>query len=189
MKVMIEGSGRHVHITQEHLEALFGAGYKLESKKELSQPGQFASTARIDIEGPKGTIKNISILGPCRAFTQVELSFTDARSIGVSAPIRESGSIEGSAGATLHGPAGSVTINEGVIVAKRHVHFSPEDAAACGVADKQIIKVRTTGERSLIFDEVVARISPDFATSMHIDYDEVNAAACFGNAEGEIIVD
>lgn len=188
MKVTIEGSGRHLHITKEHLEILFGAGYELENKKDLSQPGQFASTARVDVEGPKGTLKNVSILGPCRPVTQIELSFTDARSIGVSAPVRESGDIAGSAGATLHGPAGSVTISEGVIIAKRHIHFTPEDAAACGVSDKQIIKVKVGGERALIFDEVVARVSPDFATFMHVDYDEINAASLFGAVEGEIIV-
>ncbi|MCL2588842.1 MAG: PduL/EutD family phosphate acyltransferase, partial [Oscillospiraceae bacterium] len=125
-------------------------------------------------------------LGPCRAQTQVELSFTDARILGVNAPIRESGNLAGSAGCTLVGPAGSVELKEGVIIAKRHVHVTPEDAEKFGVADKEIVQVITDGERALIFDEVVVRVSPKYATFMHVDYDEINAAALFGEVTGTI---
>ena len=187
-KVIIEGSGRHVHVTKEVLETLFGAGFELEVKKMLSQPGQFASNSKVDVVGPKGTIKGVSILGPCRPETQVELSFTDARVLGLSCPIRESGKIAGSAPCTLVGPAGSVDLAEGAIIAKRHIHFTPEDAEKFGIKDQQIVKVKVGGDRALIFDEVVARVSPKYATFMHIDYDELNAAALFGkDPVGEII--
>ena len=187
-KVIIEGSGRHVHVTKEVLETLFGVGFELEVKKMLSQPGQFASNSKVDVVGPKGTIKGVSILGPCRPETQVELSFTDARVLGLSCPIRESGKIAGSAPCTLVGPAGSVDLAEGAIIAKRHIHFTPEDAEKFGIKDQQIVKVKVGGDRALIFDEVVARVSPKYATFMHIDYDELNAAALFGkDPVGEII--
>ena len=188
MEVVIEGSGRHMHVTKEVLESLFGKGFELEVKKYLSQPGEFASNSRVDVEGPKGTLNGISILGPCRAVTQIELSFTDARQIGLSCPVRESGDIAGSAPVTLHGPNGSVSLTEGAIIAKRHVHFTPEDAEKIGVHDKDIIKVKVGGERALIFDEVVARVSLNYATFMHLDYDEINAASLFGIPTGEIIV-
>jgi len=188
MKITIEGSGRHVHIAKEHLEALFGAGYALEVKKPLSQPGEFASSARVDVSGPKGTIKSVVILGPCRAATQVELSFTDARVLGLDCPVRESGDIAGSAGCTLTGSQGSLELKEGAIVAKRHVHLTPEDAARAGVADKEIVRVRTAGTRALVFDEVVCRVSPKYGTAMHVDYDEMNAAGLGpGNNAGEIV--
>lgn len=186
-KIIIEGSGRHIHVTKEVLEQLFGKGFELEVKKYLSQPGEFASNSRVDVVGPKGTLKKVSILGPCRAFTQVELSFTDARVVGISCPIRESGNVEGSAPCTLIGPAGSVDLKEGVIIAKRHIHFTLEDAEAMGIKDKQILKVQVGGERGLIFDEVVARVSEKYATFMHIDYDEMNAAALFGDMTGVIL--
>lgn len=187
MQVTIEGSGRHVHVTKEVLEALFGAGYELEVKKYLSQPGEFASHSKIDVKGPKGEHKGVSIIGPCRAVTQVELSFTDARAIGLSCRIRESGDITGSAPCTLTGPAGSVDLKEGAIIAKRHVHLTPEDAERFGVFDKEIVQIKVGGERALIFDEVVARVSPKYATYVHIDYDEINAAALFGDVTGIIV--
>lgn len=187
-KIIIEGSGRHVHVKKETLEALFGAGFELEVKKELSQPGQYASFSKVDVVGPKGTLKGVSILGPCRNVDQIELSFTDARAIGVSAPVRESGDIADSAAVTLIGPAGQVDLSEGAIIAKRHIHFTPEDAASLGIADKEIVMVKVEGERALIFDEVVARVSPSYATFMHVDYDEINAASIFGtNPTGVII--
>ncbi|MBQ9980913.1 MAG: phosphate propanoyltransferase [Oscillospiraceae bacterium] len=189
MKVIIEGSGRHIHVTQEHLEALCGAGFQLDVKKELSQPGQFATSTKLDIVGPKGTLKGVSILGPCRKATQVEVSFTDARVLGVSAPVRESGDLAGSPGCTLVGPAGSVELAEGVIIAKRHIHFTPEDAASIGVVDKQIVSVAVEGERAGVLGQVVARVSPDYATFMHVDYDEMNGMAIFGkDPMGEVIV-
>jgi len=188
VKIIIEGSGRHVHITKEHLALLFGADYVLEVKKMLSQPGEFASGARLDISGPKGTIKGVSILGPCRKATQVELSFTDARVLGLDCPVRESGDVAGSAGCVLTGPSGSLELKEGAIVAKRHVHLTPEDAVAAGVGDKEIVRVQTEGGRALIFDEVVCRVSPNYATYMHVDYDEMNAAGLTPlNSAGEIV--
>ena len=184
-KVMIETSARHVHLTREHVDILFGAGHQLTNKKNLSQPGQFACEEKVEIVGEKGSIK-ASVLGPERAASQVELSLTDARSIGVKAPIRESGDIAGSGACKLVGPCGEVVLSEGVIAAKRHIHLTPEDAAEIGVADKQIVRVKTNGQRPLIFDDVVVRVSPKFARAMHIDTDESNAA--FGCNEGEIIL-
>lgn len=186
-KVTIEGSARHVHVTREVLGQLFGTGFELEAEKYLSQPGEFASNCRVDIVGPKGIIKRVRILGPCRAKNQVELSFTDARVAGIKCPIRESGDIEGSAPCTIIGPAGSVDLKEGVIIAKRHVHFTPEDAEAMGIRDKDILRVQVGGERGLIFDQVVARVSSKFATFMHLDFDEINAAALFNDMTGIIL--
>jgi putative phosphotransacetylase len=189
MKVMVETSARHVHVTQETLEKLFGAGATLTKKKELSQPGQFASMERITIVGPKGEMKNVSILGPVRKADQVELSLTDLRKIGIAAPVRESGDIEGTPGCKLIGPAGEVDIEKGVIAAKRHVHFTPEDAEKFGVKDKQIVSVEVGGEgRKLIFGDVVVRVSESYAAAMHIDTDESNAAGLPGTVEGEVIV-
>lgn len=183
--VIIETSARHIHLSREHVEILFGAGYTLTKKKDLSQPGQFACEEKLTIVGEKGTLK-ASILGPERSASQVEISLTDARSIGVKAPIRESGDIAGSGACKLVGPCGEVELTEGVIAAKRHIHLTPDAAAAFGVSDKQIVKVKTNGLRPLIFDDVVVRVSPSFAPAMHIDTDESNAA--FGVTEGEIIL-
>ena len=186
-KVEIEGSGKHCHVTRETLDTLFGEGFELEVKKMLSQPGQFATPHKITVVGPRRSTE-VTILGPCRKADQVELSLTDATSLGFSAPIRESGVISGSPGCKLVGPKGELEISEGVIIAKRHVHATPEDADNFGISDKQIIKVKTCGDRSLIFDDVVVRVSPDFATYMHVDYDELNAAALHSkNNMGEII--
>ena len=185
-KVLIETSARHIHLSQEHLDVLFGAGHQLTHKKDLSQPGQFACEERVTVVGPKKEIKNVSILGPVRKESQVELSATDARSIGLNAPVRESGVLEGSAPCKLVGPAGEVELEYGVIVAKRHIHITPEDAQAFGVSDKEIVKVKADSEgRSLIFDDVVVRVSPSYATAMHIDTDEANA--CGGATVGEIV--
>jgi len=185
--VIIEGSGKHCHVSKETLETLFGEGFELEVKKMLSQPGQYATPHKITVVGPRRST-DVTILGPCRNADQIELSLTDATSLGISAPIRESGDVAGSPGCKLVGPKGEVEINEGVIVAKRHVHITPEDAEKFGVSDKQIIKVKVSGARSLIFDEVVVRVSPDFATYMHLDYDEYNASALSrDNSVGEIL--
>jgi len=140
----------------------------------------------VDVVGPKGTIKGISILGPCRPVTQVELSYTDARILGLNCPLRESGNIAGSAPCTLVGPAGSVDLPEGAIIAKRHIHLIPEDAEAFGVSDKEIVRVKVQGDRALIFDEVVCRVSPKYASYMHVDYDEINAAGLFGEVVGTV---
>ncbi|MCI5802449.1 MAG: phosphate propanoyltransferase [Oscillospiraceae bacterium] len=187
-KVLIETSARHVHVSQEALETLFGKGAELTFKKALSQPGQFACVERVDVVGPKKTIPNVSILGPVRPATQVEVSLSDARTLGLAAPIRESGDVAGSAPCKLVGPAGEIEISEGVIVAKRHIHTTPEDAVKLGVSDKEIVgvKVETNG-RSLVFGDVVVRVSEKFATAMHVDTDESNAAACSGEVYGEIV--
>ena len=187
-KVQIETSARHVHVTQETLETLFGKGATLTPKKDLSQPGQFACAERIDVVGPKRTLSGVSILGPCRKADQVEISLTDARSIGVSAPIRESGDIAGTPGCKLVGPCGEVELTEGVIAAKRHIHMTPDDAKRFGVADKEVVSVKIdTPERSAVFGDVVVRVSDKFALAMHIDTDESNAAACGMSAYGEIV--
>ena len=186
MKFLVETSARHVHVTKETLETLFGAGFELTVKKPLSQPGQYASNERVTVVGPKKELANVSILGPCRSADQVELSATDARSIGIVAPVRESGDIAGSGACKLVGPCGEVELKEGVIVAKRHIHVTPEDAEKLGVADKEIVKVACGSEgRKLVFDDVVIRVSEKFATAMHIDTDESNA--CGGASEGEIV--
>ena len=184
-KVLIETSARHIHLSREHVEILFGAGYQLTKKKDLSQPGQFACEEKVTVVGEKGSLK-ASILGPERSASQVEVSLTDARSIGVKAPIRESGDVAGSGACKLVGPYGEVELTEGVIAAKRHIHLTPATAEEFGVADKQIVKVKTNGLRPLIFDDVVVRVNANFAPAMHIDTDEANAA--FGVTEGEIIL-
>ena len=186
-KVEIEGSGKHCHVSRETLDILFGDGFELEIKKMLSQPGQYATPHKVTVVGPKRSAE-VTILGPTRSADQIELSLTDATYLGFDAPIRESGSIEGSPGCKLIGPKGEVEIKEGVIIAKRHVHITPEDAEKFGIADKEIVKVKIHGDRSLILDEVVVRVSPDFATYMHVDYDEFNAASISeNNKHGEIL--
>lgn len=187
-KILIETSARHAHLSQADLETLFGKGAELHYIKELSQPGQYACEERVDVVGPKNTIARVSILGPTRPSTQVEVSLSDARTLGVTAPVRESGDTKGSAPCKLVGPKGEVELNEGLIVAKRHVHTTPEDAAALGVADKEIVGVKIEADgRSLTFGDVVIRVSPSFATAMHIDTDEANAAGCTGQVFGEIV--
>ena len=169
---IIETSARHVHVTQEHLEILFGKGYELTKKKDLSQPGQFACEERVTVVGPKKELAGVSILGPVRPATQVELSATDARSIGIAAPIKESGDIAGSGACKLIGPAGEVEISEGVIVAKRHIHLTPADAEELGVKDKDVVWVKVeTPERSAVLGDVVCRVSDNYARAMHIDTD------------------
>ena len=188
MEVLVETSARHVHVTQEVLETLFGKGYELTKKKDLSQPGQYACAERVDIVGPKKTLAGVSILGPVRPETQVELSLTDARSIGVAAPIRESGDIAGSGACKMVGPCGEVELSEGVIVAKRHIHMTTADAAAMGLTDKQVVSVKVPSNgRALIFGDVVVRVSDKYALAMHIDTDESNAGAIAPNTMGEII--
>ncbi len=185
--ILVETSARHVHLSEQDLATLFGAGATLTNKKDLSQPGQFACVERVEVVGPKSSLK-MSILGPTRKATQVEVSATDARSLGITAPVRESGDIAGSAGCKIIGPCGEIEISEGVIIAKRHIHLTPETAAERGVADKEVVCVKiTTPDRSLIFDDVVVRVSPSFAPAMHIDTDESNAAGISGNVDGEII--
>ena len=186
-KILVETSARHVHLSEEHIKVLFGENATLTHKKDLSQPGQFACEERVTLVGPKKEIKNVIILGPARPATQVEVSFTDARTLGVTAPVRESGEVAGSAGCKLVGPCGEVEINEGVIIAKRHIHMTPEDAEKLGVSDKEIVSVKIDSERTTIFGDIVVRVSPKFALAMHIDTDEANAACAFGACYGEIV--
>jgi putative phosphotransacetylase len=186
--VMVETSARHVHVTEETLEILFGKGYQLTKKKDLSQPGQFACEERVQVIGPKNSFPAVSILGPTRPADQVELSASDARSIGVAAPVRESGDIAGSGACKLVGPKGEVELKEGVIVAKRHIHMTPEDAENYGVKDKQVVSVKIDSpERSLVFGDVVVRVSPKFKLAMHIDTDESNAVMAGHDATGVIV--
>lgn len=185
--VEIEGSGKHCHVTRSTLDKLYGDGFELQVKKMLSQPGQFVTPHKVLLSGPRGS-SEISIIGPCRKADQIELSLTDARSLGFDPPIRESGDVANSPGCKLTGPNGEVDVAEGVIIAMRHVHLTPEDAAKFGIKDKQIVKVKVGGDRALIFDETVARVSPEYATYIHFDYDEINAAAISGaKPMGEII--
>ena len=188
-KVLIEVSARHIHLTREHVDILFGKGHQLTVKKELSQPGQFACEEKVRVEGKKSFFPGVSVLGPERSATQLEVSLTDARSIGVTAPVRESGDVAGSGGCKLVGPCGEVEIAEGVIAAKRHIHFNPEEAKEAGVEDKQVVSVKVDyNGRSLIFGDVVCRVSPKYALAMHVDTDESNAAALPGTVDGEIIL-
>ena len=185
---IVETSARHAHVPQETLEVLFGAGYQLTVKKNLSQPGQFASGEKITVIGSKGETK-MSILGPCRKANQVEISATDARSLGIAAPVRESGDIAGSGSCKLVGPAGEVELKEGVIVAKRHIHMTPADAAEMGVENGQIVQVliKNDNGRNLIFGDTVVRVSDKYALAMHIDTDEANAASCASPQMGVIV--
>lgn len=188
MKFIVETSARHLHVSRADLDVLFGEGFQLSNKKDLSQPGQFATNERVDVVGPKKTIPGVSILGPVRPETQIELSLTDARSIGLIAPIRESGDIAGTVGCKLVGPCGEVELTEGVIAAKRHIHMTPEDAAEMGVVDKQIVSVEVkSNDRTTVFGDVVVRVSPKYALAMHIDTDESNAAAVAPGTMGTVI--
>ena len=187
-KVLVETSARHVHGTREALDILFGEGYELTVKKELSQPGQFASNERVAVIGPKGSFPAVSILGPVRPENQVEISLTDARSIGVTAPVRESGDVAGSGACKLVGPKGEIELECGVIAAQRHIHATPEDAEKYGLQDKQIVSVKIDSNgRSLVFGDVVVRVSPKYALAMHIDTDESNAAGATPGLMGEIL--
>lgn len=185
--VQIEVSARHVHLDKESVEALFGVGHKLTPKRELSQPGQYLEEERVDVIGPKGSFKNVAVLGPEREHVQVEVSFSDAFALGINPPIRQSGDTKGSASVTLVGPAGEITIDEGAIVALRHVHMTPEDAERLGLVDNQIVSVEALTDRKLVFEDTVIRVSPKFRTRMHVDVDEAGAAHIAGFALGKII--
>ena len=187
-KVLVETSARHVHVSKADLETLFGAGYELTKKKDLSQPGQFACEERVQVIGAKGSFPAVSILGPTRPDTQLELSASDARSIGVVAPCRESGDVAGSGACKLVGPKGEVELKEGVIVAKRHIHATPADAEKYGLCDKQIVDVKVESDgRTLTFGDVIVRVNPNYALAMHIDTDESNAAFATPGMMGEIL--
>lgn len=171
--VMLEASGRHVHVTKEQAKILFGHG--LTPQRPLSQPGQFLAQERVTVLGPKGKFRNVAVLGPERKEAQVEISLTDGRELGITPPVRLSGDTKETPGATLVGPEGCVQLSQGVIAAQRHVHMTPEDAARFGIRDKQVVRLQVYTQRPVIFEDVVARVSKDFATAVHLDYDEANA--------------
>ena len=183
--VELEASGRHVHVTKEQALTLFG--HPLTPKRDLSQPGQYLANERVCVIGPKGEFANVAVLGPERPEGQVELSMTDARTLGISAPVRLSGDIKNTPGATLRGDKGTVTLAEGVIVARRHIHITPEDAKRMGVQDKQVVRLQTYTQRPLTFGDVVIRVSPSFATYVHLDYDEANACGFQNGDLGRIL--
>lgn len=187
-KVLVETSARHIHVSQEHLEILFGKGATLTNKKDLSQPGQYACVERLAVVGPKNQFPGVTILGPVRGATQVEISLTDARTLGIAAPVRESGDTKGSGACKLVGPCGEVELSEGVIVAKRHIHLTPADAEKFGVKDKEIVGLKVENDtRSIIFGDVVVRVNESFAAAAHLDTDEANAGALSGEVYGEIV--
>lgn len=180
-------SNRHLHLSQADLEALYGAGYQLNILKDLSQPGQYAAKETLTVVGPKGAIENVRVLGPVRKQTQVEVMRSDCFKLGISAPLRESGALAGSAPITIVGPKGSVYVSEGAIVAKRHIHMTPQDAAKYGVSDGQVVSFRTNGERGLVFDNVVCRVNQSYALEAHLDMDEANAAD-IRNGDGVFLI-
>lgn len=186
-KVVIGISNKHLHLSEKDLATLFGEGAHLTPYKELGQPGQFAAEERVDIIGPKGAFKGIRIIGPLRAQTQVEIAMTDARALGIDAPVRESGVLAGTPGVKLVGPAGEIDISEGVIVALRHIHLNPEQAQEAGVKDKDLVDVQTFGTRPLIFQDVLIRSGVTHEREMHVDTDEANAAGLANGQEIEII--
>ncbi|MDR1470541.1 MAG: phosphate propanoyltransferase [Spirochaetaceae bacterium] len=183
-KVEIGISNKHLHLSEADLAALFGAGHKLTLKKALKQPGQFAAEEQVDVVGPKGTLKGMRVLGPTRKESQVELAITDARTIGLQLPVRESGVLDGSPGVKLVGPSGEITLTKGAIVALRHIHLSPSQAVEAGVKDKDWVTVKTFGTRPLIFEDVLIRSGDVHTSEMHVDTDEGNAA---GLANGDLV--
>lgn len=183
--IELEASGRHVHVTKDQAVKLFGHG--LTPERPLSQPGQWVAKERVTVIGPKGEFQHVAVLGPERKEAQVEISLTDARTLGVKAPVRPSGDVQDSPGAVLRGPCGEVAISEGVIVAQRHIHITPGDAARFGVKDKQLVRLQTYTDRALVFGDVLVRVSPDFATRVHLDFDEANACGYQNGDLGRIL--
>jgi len=184
--IELEASGRHVHVTKEQAKTLFGHG--LTPKRPLSQPGQYLANERLTVVGPKGEFQNVAVLGPERKEAQVEISLTDGRTLGITPPVRLSGNVKNSPGAVLVGPKGRVSLQQGVICAKRHIHMTPEDAAKMGVKDKQDVRLQVFTDRPLIFEDVTVRVSQDFATFVHLDYDEANACAFQNGDLGRILI-
>ena len=184
--IELEASGRHVHLTKAQSHALFG--HSLTPKRPLSQPGQFLANERVTVKGPKGEFQNVAVLGPERKEAQVEISLTDGRTLGIQPPVKLSGSTEGSPGAVLTGPLGEIKLPQGVIAAKRHIHMSPEKAALLGISDKQTVRLQTYTQRPVIFEDVVVRVSPDFADYVHLDYDEANACGWKNGDLGRILL-
>lgn len=188
MNIPIEVSARHTHLSKEAVEALFGQNHQLTPKRELSQPGQFLCEERVNVIGENGILKNVAVLGPERKQTQVEISITDSIKLGIKSKIRESGDLEDTPGCVLEGPKGKYKIDSGLIISKRHIHMPPDDAKAMGVQSGQIVSVEVKSlDRSLIFNDVVVRVSDNFKLSMHIDTDEANALNANGEMYGNIV--
>lgn len=183
----VEASARHVHLTGEAVQALFGPGERLTCKRELSQPGEFLSDQRVRIVTPRGELANVAVLGPERAAIQAELSLTDCRALGLSAPVNLSGDLSGAADVYLIGPCGMVEAKGSAIVAKAHIHMTPADAAAFKVHDGEHVRVELPGARPVIFGDVVVRVKESFALAMHIDFDEANACLLGKGARGRIV--
>ena len=183
--VPLEASGRHVHVTKEQAKLLFGHG--LTAKRPLSQPGQYLANERVTVIGPKGEFTNVAVLGPERPEAQIEISLTDGRTLGITPPVRLSGDVKNSPGAVLQGPLGKMELSQGVIAAKRHIHMTPEDAARMGVKDKQNVRLQVFTDRPLIFDDLTVRVSDQFATFVHLDYDEANACGFQNGDLGRIL--
>jgi len=186
-KVLVETSARHLHLNQHDLDILFGEGAKLSKRRDLSQPGQYVSYEKVDLAGPRGVFKSLSVLGPVRKFTQVEISLSDAKFMGIDVPVRESGKLKGSAGCTLIGPVGKIDLIEGLIVMKRHIHVTPADAEKFDVSNREIVGVKIYSPRAAILGNVIVRVTKDCATIMHIDTDEAHACGVDDMAYGEIV--
>jgi len=186
--IPIEASARHVHLSENHIEELFGMNYRMSKKKDLSQPGQFQYNERVTLIGPKGVLKGVAILGPARDKTQVEISKTDARILGINPPVRESGDLDGSEKIYIATEKAVIEANESVIIAKRHIHMTPEDAKRLGAEDKQLVKVKINSDRPVVFEDVVVRVNSRYKLSMHIDFDEANGSGCEDGILGEIII-
>ncbi len=188
LTVEMEASGRHIHLSRAHVDALFGVGYRLTPVKDLSQPGQFACKERVTLVGPKGELKNVVVLGPERSESQVEISLTDAVALGISPPVRQSGDLVGTPGLTVRNGERMITLDHGLIAAQRHIHMTPEDAARWGVSDNQTVRLRTFTARPAVFDAVVVRVSHKFCTMVHLDYDEANACGFQKGDRGMILL-
>ena len=188
LTVEMEASGRHIHLSRAHVDALFGVGYKLTPVKDLSQPGQFACKERVTLVGPKGELKNVVVLGPERAESQVEISLTDAVVLGIAPPVRQSGDLNKTPGLTVRNGARMITLDHGLIAAQRHIHMTPEDAARWGVSDNQSVRLKTFTARPVVFDDVAVRVSPKFRTMVHLDYDEANACGFKKGDRGMILL-
>lgn len=188
LTIEIEASGRHIHLSRAHVDALFGPGHRLTPVKKLSQPGQFACQERVTLIGPKGELKNVAVLGPERGESQVEISLTDAAALGITPPIRQSGDLSGTPGLSVRVGERIVTLDHGLIAAQRHIHMTPEDAARLGVADDQRVRLTTFTARPVVFHDVVVRVSPRFSTMVHLDYDEANACGFKRGDRGMILL-
>lgn len=188
LTIEMEASGRHIHLSRAHVDALFGTGYRLTPVKDLSQPGQFACKERVTLVGPKGELKNVVVLGPERGESQAEVSLTDAVALGITPPVRQSGDLHNTPGLTVRNGERMITLDRGLIAAQRHIHMTPGDAARWGVSDNQVVRLKTFTARPLVFDDVVVRVSPKYATMIHLDYDEANACGFRKGDRGMILL-